>query len=419
MKTTRASLLILFYSIFFILNSNTEASEYISTCNSIITNDEGYVQNLSTPPIAANDTFVLVAGCGNNTIQGNVMQNDLDPDGDAIAISFVYGLSTGSLTISSNGAFKFTNYEGFLGTATFTYRICESNNSESCNEAKVVIFVKNDYDCDEIPDEDDIDNDNDGILDIDEGFTSDMDFDGFPNYLDIDSDNDGIVDNIEGQPEGNYIEPLWTDTNGNGWDDAYDPDSAGNYFEMTDTDSDGFPDFIDLDSDDDGVDDLIEGYDANFDGIADEVPSELDSDNDGLDDAFDTVDGWSIPNNPTGSDAPLSDHNNNGVHDWRDAEYTPIPGEDIYLEVTEVSESSIIVYPNPTNGIFNLKIPEMIIKQGIKLEMYSQDGKLHFEKIIANSKSIIDPGNIGSGIYFVKLKSNTKDYSFQLIINRN
>ena len=41
-----------------------------------------------------------------------------------------------------------------------------------------------------------MDDDNDGILDTDEG-ESDLDGDGIPNSFDLDSDNDGCLDVVE------------------------------------------------------------------------------------------------------------------------------------------------------------------------------------------------------------------------------
>lgn len=121
-----------------------------------------------------------------------------------------------------------------------------------------------DSDGDEVPDDIDIDDDNDGILDIYEG-TGDLDKDGIINSLDLDSDGDGIADNIEAQSTNGFIAtgPI-NDVDFDGLNDAFDKDltssdavaSAG--ISAQNTDSAGFADYKDVDSDDDGLLDIDE-----------------------------------------------------------------------------------------------------------------------------------------------------------------
>jgi trimeric autotransporter adhesin len=95
----------------------------------------------------------------------------------------------------------------------------------------------------------------------------DSDGDGVFDQFDLDSDNDGILDNVELSSQ-NFIPRSNIDLNHNGLDDAYD-----NNFVASNTDSDSIPDYLDLDSDNDGVFDLIESgcnaIDANHNGIID------------------------------------------------------------------------------------------------------------------------------------------------------
>ncbi|HEY5687980.1 MAG TPA: gliding motility protein, partial [Yeosuana sp.] len=97
---------------------------------------------------------------------------------------------------------------------------------------------------------------------------NDNDFDGLEDALDLDSDNDGIPDFIENT---GILQTLsGVDTDFNGLDDMYD--IAGT---PLDTDSDTVPDFYDLDSDNDGITDLIETgqlgllSDTDLNGIVD------------------------------------------------------------------------------------------------------------------------------------------------------
>ncbi|MCM4164083.1 MULTISPECIES: gliding motility-associated C-terminal domain-containing protein [unclassified Arenibacter] len=115
-----------------------------------------------------------------------------------------------------------------------------------------------DSDGDGVSDSIDIDSDGDGIIDSIEG-SIDPDGDGIPNYLDVDSDNDGILDIIEAQASLYYIPPSKIDSDNNGLDDAYElPPGSGGGLIPVDTDGDGFPDYLDLDSDNDGILDSLE-----------------------------------------------------------------------------------------------------------------------------------------------------------------
>jgi len=115
----------------------------------------------------------------------------------------------------------------------------------------------------------------------------------------MDVDRDSLVDDL-------------TDTNGNGLADIVEEELGGVPLPIPDTDNDGTPDFLDSDSDNDGVADTNEtiggldvdgdgihddSEDLNGDGVADScqlltgVPVEiLDSDGDGVFDHLDSVD---------------------------------------------------------------------------------------------------------------------------------
>ncbi|CAM1348938.1 hypothetical protein TCRASSO_50520 [Tenacibaculum crassostreae] len=221
-----------------------------------------------------------------------------------------------------------------------------------------------DTDGDGIPDSLDLDSDNDGILDVDEGGNGDLDTngdgvidsndgasgvdsdgdgqadasvdaneepdtdgDGVPDYQDLDSDNDGINDVIENGNGG-------LDTNGDGVIDSNDtnggdsdgdgiPDSVDgldgfgdNEGDTVDTDGDGVADYQDLDSDDDGVNDVVEGgngdLDTNGDGTIDsDDDNGGDSDGDGISDSVDGLDGHGDANDPD-NDSDPTDPNDGG-----------------------------------------------------------------------------------------------------------
>ena len=113
------------------------------------------------------------------------------------------------------------------------------------------------------------------------GISCDFDNDGLTNELDLDSDNDGIPDNVEAQPTFSYTPPSGIDSDGNGLDDAYESvPGAGEGISITNTVASTTLDFVNLDTDGDGISDNAES------GL---TLSGTDSDGDGLDNAVDTT----------------------------------------------------------------------------------------------------------------------------------
>ncbi|MEZ4930904.1 MAG: LamG-like jellyroll fold domain-containing protein [Saprospiraceae bacterium] len=142
------------------------------------------------------------------------------------------------------------------------------------------------------------------------GFNPDFDNDGIPNFYDLDSDNDGIADLIESggidtNGDGRIDTDEFTDLNNNGFHDEYensglittdqdgatedgkpeDDDGDGTAYNGGDADSDGLPNFLDTDSDNDNINDIIEvGYaseDINNDG---QIDNFIDLNNNGFND---------------------------------------------------------------------------------------------------------------------------------------
>ncbi|MEZ4319569.1 MAG: MopE-related protein [Myxococcota bacterium] len=156
-------------------------------------------------------------------------------------------------------------------------------------------------DGDAMPDYADTDDDNDGVLTINEAPFNNTDGDSEPDYRDPDDDNDGIptsVENWDGQGDARN-----DNTDGDGLPDYRDPDDDNdtiltiieeqfNNGRTIDFDNDGFPGHRDADSDNDGVSDGVEWYAAgrcpnqppqgpcNFDAAGGPDIQDLDDDND-------------------------------------------------------------------------------------------------------------------------------------------
>ncbi|WP_405291991.1 tandem-95 repeat protein, partial [Algibacter sp. Ld11] len=84
-----------------------------------------------------NNTFKDVA------VNGNVITNDIDAEGDTQTVSDYSPLSTegGTVVMSPNGDYVYTPAEGFTGTDTFTYTVCDDGFPQACDTATVTIKV--------------------------------------------------------------------------------------------------------------------------------------------------------------------------------------------------------------------------------------------------------------------------------------
>ena len=87
-------------------------------------------------PDAVDDSFDTTQG---QSVSGNVMGNDVDPDGDDFTVSLFSEPSNGTVTLNPDGSFNYVPDPGFLGTDSFEYRALDTDNGGAL--ATVVINV--------------------------------------------------------------------------------------------------------------------------------------------------------------------------------------------------------------------------------------------------------------------------------------
>jgi len=163
----------------------------------------------------------------------------------------------------------------------------------------------------------------------------DSDGDGLANHLDLDADNDGIPDNIEAQTTQNYSVPNNDAASHNGVDSAY---SSG----LTPVNTDGTDevDYLDTDSDNDTIFDIIESgqglSDTDNDGRTND-PVGMN----GLDNkvAAELTDDYSDVNGKAhdGTNFTLNDSDNDTAANGNDA--TPLSRDLDYRDVPELGSS--------------------------------------------------------------------------------
>ena len=132
---------------------------------------------------------VEVAAEGTILYQWQVSDDEGVTWNDILDDAVYSGTTTATLTLT-NASLEFNDYQFRVNISTPAYLCDEDLQSE------VVLTVLPDNDKDGIADEDDLDDDNDGILDKYEGI-GDVDGDGIINSFDLDSDGDGCFDVLE------------------------------------------------------------------------------------------------------------------------------------------------------------------------------------------------------------------------------
>ncbi|MEM6317523.1 MAG: gliding motility-associated C-terminal domain-containing protein [Bacteroidota bacterium] len=167
---------------------------------------------------------------------------DLDSDNDGITDL----VEAGHAQMDANGDGVIDGDASFFGQNGLFNALASEPNEFTAFEN----YDRLDSDGDGVPDHDDLDSDNDGIHDVAETL--------FGQY---DSNNDGRIDDENGAV------PL---VNKNGLVPIIDPEKTGVAIpSLVDTDLDGVPDWHDLDSDNDGINDVAEArkLDSDEDGI--------------------------------------------------------------------------------------------------------------------------------------------------------
>lgn len=316
-----------------------------------------------------------------------------------------------TLTPAQAQQLSFMAANGFSGSVTFTYTATDNLGAVDATPATYAVPVIFDGDEDGVPDHLDLDKDNDGIPDAVEG-TGDKDGDGIPNHLDLDADGDGILDAVEANGglvpsdavfdvlTGRYTGPVGA----NGLVDALESsvDSGALRNSPPDTDGDGLPDFLDLDSDDDGVSDNQEAQEDLFFLVR---PSGQDADSDGVDDRYDGSCGCAVqgtPLVPVNSDGDRwpdyrdTDADNDGTPDEHEAHDNNVSGS----SADDLRQRAIDFTANATGaakGYYPTDGPEIVWLQDTDengVSDYLQFGSAHYHD--TNSNGWVDLFEVAS-----------------------
>ncbi len=275
------------------------------------TDFDGFSQNVDLNNTGVTGSF---SGLGAQDLDGDLIPNYLDADSDNDGIPDI--VEAGGIDTDNDGkvaSFLDTDGDGYydpvdgdvgndLVAENAVNTLLRTGGDLGPIDGRADSYPFRNMDNDRRSNPYDLDSDGDGIVDVLEAGFIDANFNGFidgalgtdgwnaavnalgtltlnntdgrgnPDYMDIDSDDDGIPDNVEGQTTAGYKFPLYTDADNDGIDGNYDAvvGFGGSGIFLSDKDGDNLPDYRDLDTDADGAPDIIEGNDFNLNGIADD-----------------------------------------------------------------------------------------------------------------------------------------------------
>ncbi|MBK8785818.1 MAG: T9SS type A sorting domain-containing protein [Chitinophagaceae bacterium] len=264
------------------------------------TDYDGFSQNVDANNSGVNGSGT---GLGAPDLDGDGIPNYLDTDSDNDGIpDVIEAAGTDSDNNGKPDGFVDANGNGLHDSYELAGGLLFTGVDISPVDGRADDYPFKNKDRDVRPNAYDLDSDGDGLVDVIEAGFTDANFNGiidgaigtngwstvisslgslglrftdtdlFPDYLDIDTDDDGIPDNIEGQTTAGYKLPGTVDNDGDGLVNTYDNfiGFGGAGIFVYDHDADGTPDYRDLDTDADGLIDRVEGNDFNLNEVADD-----------------------------------------------------------------------------------------------------------------------------------------------------
>ena len=84
------------------------------------------------------------------------------------------------------------------------------------------------------------------------------------------------------------------------------------------------------------------------------------------------------------------------------------------LGVAENSNSEFNVYPNPTNGKFNITLPSNI---KANVSVVDAEGKVILEKNNLSNGALMNLGNVAPGVYLVNISSENEVQTIRIVKN--
>ena len=90
------------------------------------------IMAVNDAPVAVNDTITVTE---NIPATGNVLTNDMDPEGDTMTASLVTAPVNGTVVLNADGSFTYTPNANYSGLDSLTYQTCDNGTPSLCDTA--------------------------------------------------------------------------------------------------------------------------------------------------------------------------------------------------------------------------------------------------------------------------------------------
>jgi VCBS repeat-containing protein len=94
------------------------------------------INSVEDVPVAIGESIAVIEG---NLLSGDVSVNDSDGDSDPLIFELLSNVQNGTINFNSNGTFSYMPDNGFIGSETLAYLVCDDNNN--CSSASLTIDV--------------------------------------------------------------------------------------------------------------------------------------------------------------------------------------------------------------------------------------------------------------------------------------
>jgi hypothetical protein len=85
------------------------------------------------------------------------------------------------------------------------------------------------------------------------------------------------------------------------------------------------------------------------------------------------------------------------------------------VSIDEVLENNIVIYPNPSTGIFHIALPS---NQTYQIEVVDNMGRVVLNQSNIENTSMLDLSDQASGVYLIRLIDTAGNVSFGRVVKR-